>query len=67
MEKERNIDKLARYIMITACAAVILAFCWFFRDVIIYMLVAGVVALIGRPVMNLFNKIRIKGKMPYLP
>lgn len=62
MEKERNIDKLARYIMITACAAVILAFCWFFRDVIIYMLVAGVAALIGRPVMNLFNKIRIKGK-----
>lgn len=62
MEKERNIDRLAKYIMITAGAAVILAFCWFFRDVIIYMLAAGVVALLGRPVMNLFNKIRIKGK-----
>ena len=43
MEKERNIDRLAKYIMITAGAAVILAFCWFFRDVIIYMLAAGVV------------------------
>lgn len=62
MDREREIDKLARYAMITAAAAVILVLCWFFRDVIVYMLLAGVVALIGRPVMDLLNKIRIKGK-----
>lgn len=62
MDKEREIDKLARYAMITAAAAVILVLCWFFRDVIVYMLLAGVVALIGRPVMDLLNKIKIKGK-----
>ena len=61
MEKERSIDKLARYIMYTAVAAVILAICWFFRDVIVYMLAAGIVALIGRPVMNFFNRLKIKG------
>ena len=59
---ERSIDKLARYIMYTALGAVILAICWFFRDVIIYMLAAAVVSLIGRPVMILFEKIEIKGK-----
>lgn len=62
MDKEREIDKLARYAMITAAAAVILALCWFFRDVIVYMLLAGVVALIGRPVMDLLNRIKIRGK-----
>ena len=59
---ERSIDKLARYIMYTALGVVILAICWFFRDVIIYMLAAAVVSLIGRPVMILFEKIEIKGK-----
>lgn len=62
MEKERSIDKLARYIMFSVGAIIVGAICWFFRDVIVYMLLAGVVALIGRPVMNLFGKINIKGK-----
>lgn len=62
MDKEREIDRLARYTMITAAAAVILVLCWFFRDVIVYMLMAGVVALIGRPVMDLLNRIKIRGK-----
>lgn len=59
---ERSVDKLARYIMYTAAAAVIGCICWFFRDVIVYMLAAAVVSLIGRPIMNFFGKLRIKGK-----
>lgn len=62
MEKERNIDRLARYIIYSALAAVICIICWFFRDVIVYMVAAGVVALIGRPLMNFFNSLKIKGK-----
>ena len=62
MEKERSIDRLARYVMMTAGAAVILAICWFFRDVIIYILAASIVALIGKPLMNFFLSLRIKGK-----
>lgn len=59
---ERSVDKLARYTMYTAAAAVIGCICWFFRDVIVYMLAAAVVSLIGRPIMNFFGKLKIKGK-----
>lgn len=62
MERERSIDTLARYMMYTAVAVVILAICWFFRDVIVYMLAAGLVSLIGRPIMTFFNRLKIKGK-----
>ena len=62
MERERSIDTLARYMMYTAVAVVILAICWFFRDVIVYMLAAGLVSLIGRPILTFFNRLKIKGK-----
>ncbi len=62
MERERSIDTLARYMMYTAVAVVILAICWFFRDVIVYMLAAGLVSLIGRSIMTFFNRLKIKGK-----
>ena len=62
MDKERSVDKLSRYIMYTTVAAAVIAICWFFRDVIIYMLAAGLVALVGRPIMNFLNKLKIKGK-----
>lgn len=61
MEKGRSVDKLARYMMYTAVATVVLAICWFFRDVIIYMLAAGLVSLIGQPIMTFLNKLKIKG------
>ena len=61
MERERSVDKLARYIIYTAVAAVVIAICWFFRDVIIYMLAAGLVSLIGQPIMTFLNKLKIKG------
>lgn len=47
--------------MYTAVATVVLAICWFFRDVIIYMLAAGLVSLIGQPIMTFLNKLKIKG------
>ena len=62
MEEERSIDKLARYIIWTAAAAIIIALCWYFKSVLIYIIVAAVVSFLGRPVMNLLRKIKIKGK-----
>lgn len=62
MERERSVDKLARYTMYTAVATVVIAICWFFRDVIVYMLAAGLVSLIGHPIMNFFNRLSFKGK-----
>ena len=62
MSEERSTDKLARYIMWVAAAAVIVALCWYFRSVLVYIILAAVVSLLGRPVMRLLRKIKLKGK-----
>ena len=62
MAEERSSDKLARYIMWAAAAAIIVALCWYFRSVIIYIILAAVVSLLGRPIMRLLRKPKIKGK-----
>ena len=62
MEQERSIDRLARYIIIAATLAVLACLCWYFKSVLVYIIVAFVVSLIGQPVMRLLRKIRIGGK-----
>ena len=58
---ERYVDKLAKYILLAAGIAIIGAICWYFRSVIVYVLIAVVVSLIAKPVMGLMQKIRIEG------
>lgn len=60
--EERNVDKLSGWIMKLAVVAVICAACWYFRSVLVYVLAAFVVSLLGQPIMQLFRKIKIKGK-----
>ncbi len=63
MEKEvRYTERLAKYIMIAAGAAIVLGLCWFFRNVITYILAAVVVSLIAKPLVNVLKKIKVKGK-----
>ncbi len=62
MTQERSTDKLARYILWAATAVIIVALCWYFRSVLIYIILAAVVSLLGRPIMKLFRKLKIKGK-----
>ena len=62
MENERNIDKLAGYIIKLGTLAAVLAVCWYFKNVLIYIIVAFVVSLIGFPIMNGLRKIKVKGK-----
>lgn len=62
MSEERSVDKLARYIMWVAVAAVIVTLCWYFRNVLIYIILAAVVSLLGRPIMKILRKITVKGK-----
>lgn len=33
---------------------------WYFRSIVVYILVAGVLSIMGRPLVDLFRKIRIK-------
>ena len=62
MSEERSVDKLARYTMWIAAAAVIAALCWYFRSVLVYIILAAVVSLLGRPIMKLLRKITVKGR-----
>ncbi|MBO6173348.1 MAG: AI-2E family transporter [Bacteroidales bacterium] len=62
MAEEKSSDKLARYIMWGAAAAIIVAVCWYFRSVLVYIILAAVVSLLARPVMKLLRKIKVKGK-----
>ena len=62
MEKERSIDRLARYIIIIGAIVLAAAACYFFSSVLAYILLAFVVSLIGQPVLRLLRKINIKRK-----
>ena len=62
MENERNIDKLAGYIIKLGGLAIVLALCWYFKNVLIYIIAAFVVSMIGRPLMQLMRRVKIKGK-----
>ena len=59
---ERSTDKLARYVLYLGGAAALCAVCWFFRSVLVYIIVAAVVSLIGRPIARLLKKPHVKGR-----
>ena len=62
MEKERSIDRLARYIIAAGTIAILAWLCWYFKNVLVYIIAAFVVSLIGQPVMKRLRKITVKGK-----
>ncbi|MBQ9398603.1 MAG: AI-2E family transporter [Bacteroidales bacterium] len=62
MERERNVEKLAGWILRLAAFAAVAWLCWYFRSVLVYIIVAFVVSLIGQPLMRLLRRIRIRGK-----
>ena len=60
MEKERNVDRLARYLIYAASLAVVLALCWYLRNVLVYVILAAVVSLLCKPVMTFLGRLRIR-------
>ena len=62
MDNERNIDKLAGYIIKACGLAIVVALCWYFKNVLIYIIASVVVSLLGRPLMKVMRKVKIKGK-----
>ena len=62
MENERGVDRLSRYIIYGVAAAIALAAGWYFRNVIIYVILAAVVSLLAKPVMNLLRHVTIRKK-----
>ncbi len=40
---------------------------WFFSDILVYVLIAGILSFIGQPLVRLFNKIHVKNfRMPHI-
>lgn len=62
MENERGVDRLSRYIIYSAGAALALAACWYFRSVLLYIVLAAVLSLLSKPVMKFLSGIRVKGR-----
>ncbi len=55
-----DMSKLAKYIIGLVVAAVVFFLIWYFRNIIIYILVAAVLSLIGRPLVNRLTSFRIR-------
>jgi len=53
-----------RNILIVAGVLLLLACAWYFRNIVVYILVSGVLSIVGRPLVDLFSKIRI-GKFSF--
>ena len=59
---ERYTDKLAKYIIIAAAMVLIGLACWYLRTILLYIIVAVVVSLIAKPLMELMKKVSIKDR-----
>lgn len=53
-------DRLARYIIILGTAAIIAIVAWYFKSILIYIAIAAVVSMIGRPIVSFLCKLKIK-------
>ncbi len=62
MENERNTERLAGYLIKLGMLATVLALCWYFRNVLVYIIVAFVVSLVGYPIMTRLRKVKVKGR-----
>ena len=54
-------DKLAKYIIIAGATAIVLFLGWYFRTVLLYIAIAVVISLIGKPIVKVITSLRIQG------
>lgn len=52
--------KVPKYLLIAVAATIAVLLLWYFRTIVLYVLVAAVLAIVGKPLMELLLKIRIK-------
>jgi len=60
MQQSNFSNKLARYIIIAVITAAVLAVAWYFQSIVAYVLIAAVLSLIGKPLMGVLSRVRIK-------
>lgn len=59
--KQSNVEKLAGFVLWASFLAVVGLLCWYFRNVLIYIVLAIVVSLLSRPLARFLGKGRIRG------
>ena len=52
-------NKLARYIIIAVGVAVVAFLAWYFSNILSYILISGVLSLVGQPLVRVLNRLRI--------
>ncbi|HOP04755.1 MAG TPA: AI-2E family transporter [Tenuifilaceae bacterium] len=57
-------NQLARYIILATTLAIILFLLWYFSSIVAYILISAVLSLVGKPIVDLVSKIKIKGWHP---
>lgn len=62
MDKLSHVDKLAKYLIFIGILAIVCVTCWYFRSVLVYIILAFVVSLLSHPLMRLMTKVKIRGK-----
>ncbi len=60
--QKSQLERLAGYILRLGAVAAVLAFCWYFSNVLVYIAAAFVVSLVGQPLMYLLKIPHIKGR-----
>ncbi len=53
-------NKLVKYIIGVAFTAIILSLLWYFSNIVAYILISAVLAIIGKPLVALLSKIKIR-------
>ena len=59
-EIDYTMKETLRNILIVVGVLLLLACAWYFRNIVVYILVSGVLSIMGRPLVDLFCRIRIK-------
>lgn len=55
-----HMQKVPKYLLITVGVIIAGLLLWYFRSIVFYILIAAVLAIVGKPLMDLFLKIRIR-------
>lgn len=53
-------NKLERYIVIAVVTAAVIFLIWFFSNVVVYILISAVLSLMGKPLVDLIEKVKVR-------
>lgn len=53
-------NRLSKYLIIAGGAALVLFLAWYFKTILLYIVIAGILTMIGKPIVNALSKIHIK-------